>query len=165
MGHKNVADFTQAVNFILGHEGGLSVNEADPGGITNFGISQHAYPQVDVSRLTREQAVTIYHMEFWRYDAIRSQRVANKLLDQAVNFGLKGATKILQESLQYFRAPGVAADGILGADTLTAVNGVAPDDLFRELAARGAQRHALDVIVNPKLGVFLLGWLRRDIDG
>ena len=161
-----MADFTTAVEFILqpGHEGGLEIDPNDPGGLTNFGISQRAYPHLDIRKLTRDGAVMLYRTDWWRYDTIRSQRIANKLLDQEVNFGQGGGTKILQAALQYFRMA-VDADGVLGPHTLSAVNGVPPDELFKELAARAALAHCKDAIANPKLLPDLLGWLRRDIDG
>jgi lysozyme family protein len=54
-----MSNFDLAVEFVLRHEGGLVHNPHDPGGTTNFGISQRAYPEVDIGNLTRDEAKEI----------------------------------------------------------------------------------------------------------
>ena len=51
---------------ILGHEGGLSDNPKDPGGLTKWGISQRSYPHLDIRNLKVEEAVEIYKRDFLR---------------------------------------------------------------------------------------------------
>ena len=58
--------FPDAVERVLAREGGYSDNPADRGGRTNFGISSGAYPDLDVSKLTREQAKEIYKRDYWQ---------------------------------------------------------------------------------------------------
>ena len=59
-------NFTRAIEFTLQWEGeGGKADPGDPGGLTKWGISQRAHPNVDVASLTREQAVQIYHDEYW----------------------------------------------------------------------------------------------------
>jgi lysozyme family protein len=159
-----VADFETAVEFVLGHEGGLSVNAADPGGTTNFGISQRQYPTIDIVNLKRDDAKLIYKRDYWRFDAVASQRIANKLLDLAVNVGPMTATKLLQQSLKYFLAGPVVVDGILGHRTIMAIESVHEDPLVAELKARSCVYHA-GVAMRPGQDQFLLGWIRRDLDG
>ena len=73
-------------------EGGLVDHPNDPGGLTNWGISQRAYPDLDIRELTREEAIAIYHRDYWLPipdtlpDAMRWM-----LFDCAVNHGLKVA--------------------------------------------------------------------------
>jgi len=50
---------------ILRHEGGYVNNPNDPGGETKYGISKRSYPNVDIKNLTPEQALEIYHRDFW----------------------------------------------------------------------------------------------------
>lgn len=57
--------FDDVIGFTLEHEGGLSKDPDDPGGTTNFGISQRYHPKVNVEHLTREEAVAIYKREYW----------------------------------------------------------------------------------------------------
>ncbi len=62
-------NFERAANFVLkqevdpGHEkdGSLHTDPTDPGGITRFGISQKAYPDLDLTKLDYAGAMKIYH--------------------------------------------------------------------------------------------------------
>jgi hypothetical protein len=56
--------FDAAVGRVLGHEGGYSPHDMN-GSPVNFGINQGANPDVDVSKLTRDQAVNLYHDRYW----------------------------------------------------------------------------------------------------
>lgn len=57
--------FQPALNIVLAFEGGLVNDPADPGGITKFGISQRAYPTLDIANLTLEDASVIYQRDYW----------------------------------------------------------------------------------------------------
>ena len=59
------ADFDAAFTRLLGHEGGLVDHPADPGGLTNWGISQRSYPGEDIRGMTVERARLIYLRDFW----------------------------------------------------------------------------------------------------
>lgn len=93
-------DFDKAIDFVLRWEGGLADHEADPGGLTNFGISQRSYPDLDIRNLTREQAVEIYRRDYWQVSG------ADKLpwplalihMDSAVNAGVGRAQRWLEQS-------------------------------------------------------------------
>src|ERR1700676_2468756 len=119
-----MADFNLAIDTVLTNEGGLSENPSDPGGLTNFGISQRSYPTVDIRNLTRETAAAIYQRDFWHYDAVQSQPMATKIFDMSVNMG-HAAIRILQTCL------GVTVDGIWGPGTCAAVN-AAGDSLLSD---------------------------------
>ena len=41
--------FEQAFAIVAGEEGGLCRDPGDPGGLTKFGISQRAYPGLDIA--------------------------------------------------------------------------------------------------------------------
>jgi hypothetical protein len=56
--------FDAAVAHVLGNEGGYSASDMN-GAPVNFGINQGANPDVDVSKLTRDQARQIYHDRYW----------------------------------------------------------------------------------------------------
>lgn len=61
-------NFERAAAFVLkqevepGHEhdGSLHTDPADPGGTTRFGISQKAYPKIDLTKLDYNGAIAIY---------------------------------------------------------------------------------------------------------
>lgn len=94
------SDWEKAIDFVLRWEGGLANHSADPGGLTNYGISQAAYPDLDIASLTREQAVEIYRSDYWQRSG--ADKMAWPLclvhLDSAVNAGVGKAQKWLAES-------------------------------------------------------------------
>jgi len=108
--------FEQAVKIILRHEGGYVLNERDPGGETNYGISKRAYPNLDIKNLSIERAIKIYKKDFW--DELRLDEMPETIrlmvFDSAVNQGKTRAVRILQGAL------GIKQDGILGPMTFMA---------------------------------------------
>ena len=101
--------FTQAFACVIGHEGGFSINPADPGNWTEspvgkgqlrgtkYGISARSYPECDISSLSLEQAQQIYRRDFW--DRIGADNLAAPLallvFDAAVNNGVTRAVQWL----------------------------------------------------------------------
>lgn len=110
-------NFDEAFERLLGNEGGLVDNPADPGGLTRWGISQRSYPDLDIRNLTEVDARAIYQRDFWdvlgadQYDGA----VGFQLFDIAVNSGVRNAARILQ------RAADVPDDGVVGPQTRAAV--------------------------------------------
>jgi len=148
-----MSDFNLAILVVLANEGGLVDNPSDPGGLTNFGISQRSYPNVDIRNLTRDYAAAIYRRDFWHYDAVQSQALATKIFDMNVNMG-RDAIFILQGCL------GITADGLWGPATCAAVNAAA-DGLLNAYRQALAQHYRHLALINPALAKFLTGWLRR----
>lgn len=166
-----MSQFDLAIEIVLKHEGGLVDNPADPGGLTNFGISQKAFPDVDIRGLTKEAAAEIYLNKYWtphNFEAITSQAVATKVFDMSVNMGPVAAIRILQQALDFFLAGPIVADGKIGPGTASAAEHacdlVGDDGVLKELRARYAKYHAEICINNPDRKVFLLGWMRRDVE-
>jgi lysozyme family protein len=152
-----MSNFDEAIGFVLSNEGGLSNDPSDPGGLTNFGISQKQYPALDIRNLTREDAVQIYQDDYWnkfQYGDITSQRVATKLFDSAVNMGPVRAVRLLQLAVN------VQADGVLGVQTIAAVNAADESNLMDEFKAQLAKYYC--DLGKPE---FMLGWLRRAVRG
>lgn len=118
--------FEEAVNeTLLIETDRLTNNEADRGGLTKYGISQRAYPNVDIENLTREQAVEILRQDYWLKPGIYrllDLDLAKALFDFGVHSGQKTAVKALQEAVNELFAEGLKVDGILGPITLNAVN-------------------------------------------
>lgn len=157
--------FPDFIERVLGHEGRFTAHSGDPGnwtgnkvGVgelkgTNWGIAANSYPHLDIVRLTRDEAIAIYHRDYW--DTVRGDELppmlAFQALDVAVNHGPSRARKMLQQ------AAGVLADGVIGPITLAALRAADPNDLtFRFLAER------LDFYTSlPTWGVFGKGWTRR----
>jgi len=123
--------FDQAIDIVLGHEGGFADNPADKGGVTRFGISSRAHPEIDVKSLTLDDAKRIYRAEYW--DRIHGDDLDPALalvtFDAAVNNGVVTALRWLQ------RALGVTADGKIGPETLAAARKADPEQVLVDLHA------------------------------
>ena len=145
--------FAECLPVILRFEGGATITEdpRDPGGLTKYGISQRAFPTLDIRNLTEAGAADIYRREYW--DRLKADTLPPKLrlvmFDAAVNMGVGKAVLLLQ------KAVGVAQDGILGANTIRAAERL-PDALARFCAER-----ALAYSGMRGFDVFGRGWLRR----
>ena len=144
--------FPECLKIILAEEGGLSNHRQDPGGLTKFGISQRAYPHLDIANLTIEQASAIYQRDYWQ--PIRGDMLPAGLdllmLDCAVNQGSATAILLLQTAL------GIKADGVIGPVTLTKASQAMPDLLITFAAER-----ALRYEFNRNEETFGRGWYRR----
>jgi|ERR1035437_587427 lysozyme family protein len=150
-----MAEFDLAIPITLKNEGGYVWDKDDPGGETNLGISKRSYPQVDIKNLTEEEASAIYLRDFWKFDGIANQMLANKIFDMSAVMG-HDAIRILQRLLS-----GLAIDGEYGTDTEKEVN-AANAFLLLERYQGALAQHFRDVVAdNPAEEKFLADWLRR----
>lgn len=147
------APFDSAFDKLIDHEGGYVNNPSDPGGETKFGISKRAYPDLNISGLTLEQAKEIYRRDYWeraKCDQLHPA-VAFQVFDTAVNSGIGQSIRFLQ------RAVGVADDGIVGPLTIKAIGLCDPEVV---IARFNGQR--LDFMTKLSTwDVFGRGWARR----
>jgi lysozyme family protein len=138
---------------VLRHEGGYVNDPRDPGGETRFGISKRAYPDVDILRLTEDEAKAIYRRDYW--DKLRPdelpQQLAICVFDCAVNMGRDKAVRLLQ------RACGVAQDGVMGGNTLAAANRLV------DPVVRFSTERAIAYTGIRGFDTFGKGWLRRTV--
>ncbi len=150
--------FEEAVAIIIHHEGGATITDdpADPGGLTKYGISQRAHPDVDIRGLTYAQAAEIYRRDYW--DRLRCgdmpAGIDLAVFDCGVNQGVGFAAKAIQ------RDAGARPDGIVGPLTLAAIARRHPEDLLTDFMARRMKRYA-SVSHAPR---FMRGWSRRCFD-
>lgn len=156
-------DFKPSLAAVLVHEGGKDDDKRDPGGRTAYGVTQSRYnqfrrdenlPRRDVWLITPDEREKIYKRYYW--DVIQADKLPAGLdyvvFDGAVNSGPAQATKWLQ------RALGIAADGLLGPDTLKRAQAV--NDLDALIAKIQDQRLAfLKALRTWK--TFGRGWGRR----
>jgi len=153
-------DWEKAIEFVLRMEGGSAVENDpnDPGGLTKFGISQKAYPSLDIKNLTVDQAKDIYKRDYWqvcRCDELPSG-FSIAVFDTAVNQGTGKAKRLLQISLD------VPVDGVIGDKTISTAFKAAPSLLKKFMAHRLAE-YARIIAANPKLLVFAVNWSYRVI--
>ena len=150
-------NFDAAFEKLIGHEGGFVDHKSDPGGATNYGVTQavaraNGYAG-DMRDFTLAQSKAIYRRQYW--DAVRADELPEAVrfdaFDGAVNSGVGQSVRWLQ------RAANVEADGALGPATLAAVRGMSGS----VLAAR-YNGHRLMFMVGLKTWpVFGAGWSRR----
>jgi len=142
---------------------GRGVVTSDSGGLTRWGISQKAYPDLDIKNLTLEQAKSIYKKDYWdtRWEGIASQNIANKLFDCCVNMGKKTGIRIVQRALVTM-GERVAVDGVFGSATLLAANRCDSQMLLTDMRAEACEYYSKIAGANPeKYERYLAGWLRR----
>jgi lysozyme family protein len=158
-----MARFKPAVTATITREGGDAItrDRHDPGGTTRWGISQRAFPDVDVAELTRTEAEAIYRSHYWepvQGNGIRSQPVAEALFDTAVNMGVDRGVKIAQQVL------GVSMDGDVGPVTLKALNRADAHRFLTRFALEKVRYYALICTARTPLKRYLLGWVNRALD-
>ncbi len=154
--------FLTALNHLFKAEGGYVDDALDAGGETKFGISQRAFPQLNIRALTKADAVRIYYQHYWlAYQCDQfPPAIAGFLFDAVVNHRPKVAVRFLQVQLQCI------ADGIVGPSTIgwTRQYCISPDrtqDLLIRLFAQRADFYHDLVQDQPSQARFLMGWLRR----
>jgi lysozyme family protein len=141
-----MANFKEAYNITLGHEGGYVNDATDRGGETYKGIARKIHPTwggwVIIDKHKSEtnklesvlnsdanlqlQVEAFYKKEFWdvaNLDLISSQKIANKIFDAGVNQGIGSSVKYFKEALNlcggyglYY--PEIVVDGGLGKTSI-----------------------------------------------
>lgn len=155
--------------YIKKWEGGFANDPADRGGATNKGVTIATFeayckakslPRPNVERLkgmTDGEWLDILKTMFWdrwQADKIKSQKLANILVDWVWGSGVYGI-KIPQRIL------GVKQDGIVGNKTLEALNAQDPDKLF-QVIYEARKKYLNDITISRPINKrFLKGWLNR----
>lgn len=192
-----MASINKYINTLLSAEGGYVDHKNDRGGATNRGITLRTWERYghdkngdgiiskeDIKLITEQDAIDIYKLQYWdtlRADEIRSQSVANILFDFGVNSGVSRAIKSVQWILNTRHRKDIAVDGIIGPQTIGAINSVSGAALTRDIKdMRKSFYHFLAndldnvktmyidffeedlrVAPNDSQKVFLRGWLNR----
>ena len=164
-----MADVMKLVPFILKWEGGFVDDPDDLGGATNRGVTigtyatyckKKGYPAPTVERLKNlsekdwAEILKTMYWDRWKADDIKSQSVANILVDWVWASGVNGI-KIPQQVL------GVTVDGIVGVKTLAALNARNPKELFEEIKKARVQFIEDICRKRPANNKFKKGWLNR----
>lgn len=180
-----MADFKAALEVVLEQEGGYVNNPSDHGGETYKGIARKSNPswsgwvivdrirqdypnlvelskQLDSNPVLAVLVENFYKSDYWIFDSIEDQLVANKVFSYSVNFGRARGVKILQTALLHLGYE-LAVDGALGPKSLKAINELNPERLLGQLKVEGVVAHVQIILRDQSQEVFLKGWVSRDI--
>jgi len=144
-----MANFIEAYNITLKHEGGYSYDIDDMGGETYKGIARRYYPSwegwaiIDIykedyssfpNNAYNDSSLDLkvkdfYKANYWDVnllDECPSQPVANELFDTGVNMGISRAGRFLQKALNVLNKdgqiyPDIVEDGKVGNNTIKAL--------------------------------------------
>jgi lysozyme family protein len=129
-------NFDSALEAILHHEGGYVNHPADPGGMTNLGVTKrvweewvgHEVDEKTMRALTPEIVGPMYKAKYW--DKIKGDDlpagVDYIVFDAAINSGPGRAAKWLQQTV------GAIPDGMIGPGTLGKVAAMPADDIVEK---------------------------------
>jgi lysozyme family protein len=167
-----MADFTPAFEKMIHDEGGYQLTDipGDRGGQTYAGIARKPNPDwagwqfIDrkdfgsATPLVRE----FYKSNFWdrvRGDDIKEQAIAETIFNFSVNTGVGVAAKLAQVIV------GVAPDGAIGAKTIERLNVCTAEKFVPTYALAKIQRYVNICMKDRSQSKFLLGWVRRSLEG
>jgi len=174
-----------AIDFAMSHEGGLVDHPADPGGVTNYGVSlRYARDQGvirgvrgqivlnfdldrdgdidadDIRALTADQARHVYADIWGRFEFpdIADRFVATKFFDLTLPMGYGGASRVVQRAMRACRFD-VFEDGFVGPVTRRAMNKATEWNAAATMAAICAE--AAGYFRDLDAPEFEEGWLNR----
>lgn len=161
--------FDRAYEVLSDYEGGLVDSPFDYGGLTNFGWTQRELIalgyDLQVENLTSAKAKELFYKHYWlepSINQIKSPLIAIEVFEQGVNMGPVEAIRRLQETYNLLSGNQIAEDGIIGTETLSAVNAYhAVDTLYKALNCEQYDKYKRLVQKDRTQRKFLHGWLRR----
>lgn len=147
---------------VIAREGGATITRDpdDPGGTTKYGISQRAYPHLDVAALTYEQAAAIYEQDYWTNPGIAKLGVerGEVVFDFGVNSGPGQAIRSMQRALR------VTADGRLGPKTLAAACALPIKEFKIRVTLERLLFFLSTILARPTSLKYARGWFRRALE-
>lgn len=129
-----LSNFKKSFEMMLGSEGGFVNNPADPGGMTNLGVTKATWEnfigrvsdEKEMRGLTPYKVEPLYRNKYW--NAVRADELPSGIdylvFDFAVNAGVGRSIKTLQSAV------GTQPDGDFGTLTMAAVQLVSPQELI-----------------------------------
>ncbi len=154
--------FKIEIEKVLEREGGYVNDPHDRGGETNYGISQRAYPNINIKALTKTEAQQIYWTDYWLGSKVDQlpEHLQGIYFDMCINHGKRRATKILQESANYKNKHQIVVDGLIGKNTLKAIRHIDLDIV----SAMRVLFYAELVLRKESQKKFWLGWFKRGVE-
>lgn len=162
-----MAIFKSSIFVIDKAEGRDIVNDPnDLGRLSKYGISQRAYPDLDIKNLTFDQAMEVLEKDYWnKYNigAISNQGVANIVMLITINMSPSSAATIVQKAVnRYFRSDRLVIDGVMGSKTIEAINSCSDPIVFRDCLRLQECQYYYDLVHKlPGQITNLHGWIGR----
>jgi lysozyme family protein len=113
--------FKECLDLVLKSEGDYVNNPADPGGMTNLGVTKrvweeftgHESDEKEMRSLTPEKVAPLYEQRYWRpcYGEVLPRGLDLVVFSMGVNAGPGRSVKLLQSSI------GCVPDGVIGPKT------------------------------------------------
>jgi lysozyme family protein len=177
-----MADFNKAFEEMIKAEGGYSKDPDDPGGETYKGVARSRNPKwpgwtnVDLNRNKtnfpknldydedlQQKVRDLYTLLYWekvRGDEIADQDIAEAIFDFGVNAGPTTSVRLAQMSAD------AHPDGVMGPDTLTAINAKSKREFLAVFALAKINRY-MNICKDPKSPSrkYFYGWVKRTLEG
>ncbi len=174
---KQESNFDYAMRIVKEHEGGLSDNKNDPGGITNYGISLRYIKaenididgdgdsdRDDIIRLTQTKADKIYLKNWWikyHYDRIKNKAVSTKIMDLSINAGSFRAHVLAKKALNSIYPIKISINGVLDEYAIKLINNTESFVMMDSMRNQEELFYRAIVKKNKNMQPFLKGWLNR----
>lgn len=172
-----MADYNTAFQLMIAHEGGYVNDPDDPGGETYKGVARKIFSKwsgwtiVDTAKrqpgfpasldkdVDLQEAISdFYRVNFWdkiNGDKITNQEIANSIFDFGVNAGTGTSASLAQLVVN------VNSDGVIGNDSLTAINAFDSDHFLAAFTVAKIARYVNIVKKRPTSQKYFYGWVRR----
>lgn len=172
-----MADFIEAFELMIAHEGGYVNDPDDPGGETYKGIArkinsgwlgwhiidllkrQSGFPaSLDKNAELQDEIVNFYRVNYWdkvNGDQISSQKMAESIFDFGVNAGVATSVTLAQLVV------GTTTDGVLGKNTVAKLNVFDPEHFLAAFTVAKIARYVSIVKKRPTSRKYFYGWILR----
>lgn len=160
-----VGNFPKCLKVILKHEGGFVNHPADPGGMTNLGVTKKVYEEwighkvseAIMRKLTPELVSPLYKKNYW--DALKCDGIPAGLDLCVFDFGVNAGTGRSARYLQ--RLIGAKEDGVIGPATLRSLTFKTVELGTSEMIDRFQEARRCYYRKLATFQTFGRGWLRR----
>ena len=186
-----MANFKEAYEKTMGHEGGYANDPDDAGGETYKGIARVYNPSwpgwlsidaaktqpnfpgsLDSDMMLQASVGLFYKAKYWDVNRLDDpafvQAIAEEMFDTGVNMGISRAGKFLQKSLNYLNRNGslyeeLVVDGKIGPASLDALKKCSGDErvLLAMLNTLQGQHYMNYMDSNPTQKKYARGWFKR----
>lgn len=171
--------FQKAIKETLGFEGGFVDDPADPGGATNWGVTEevarkHGY-NGDMRNFPQSKAIQVYKIDYWYKNNLQDiakydEEIALELFDTGVNMGIRTAGKFFQRALNCLNREetlfhNLDIDGIVGSNTVNVLTKLGrkqdKNTLLKMLNALQGAKYIELCEKKETNERFVRGWFRR----